>query len=580
MSRKYYEEEMRYLHEAGKAFATAHPETARYLNLDSINDRDPYVERLFEGFAFLSGKVHERLDDDLPEYTEGMFNLLWPHYLRPIPALSVLEFKPKEGLLQESTSYPKGIEVLSKPVGAFNVGCRFRTTQTIDVHPFSLTDVSTEWKPGYTTVTLSFQLQKGVNFDKINFNNGKLRVYCNADPAIASTLHLFFTRYVNRVTIAATDDAKSGMVVGRQNWIHAVGYEEDEGLLPYSLYSFLGYRLLQEYFNYRPKFWFFDIDGFDNFKPDKEAQGFQVTVDFDRSYPEDRRFKTENLRLFCSPIVNLFPKDITPIRVDHLTTEYRTVPDSSSSQSYEIYELTEVVGIEEKTNRRHYYTPFFTFEREDKGRFYSSKVRKTPSDDYDTYISILGSNLDQDLATETLSISALCTNRSLPREHLKEGEINRAPSGFAEIVDFKNLNQPTIDRHPPRDQNFFWKLLSHLSSNYMSIATPHALKSLLELYDWERSDANKKRINGIRDVKWKPKEKVYKGAIIRGSEVVLEIQEGAFSDEGDLCLFGNVLSRFFQMYATINSFVYLTIILMPSGKTFEWQSLKGVKSPI
>jgi len=103
---------MRYLHEAGKAFAQAHPETARFLNLDSITDRDPYVERLFEGFAFLSGRIHERLDDDLPEYTEGLFNLLWPHYLRPIPGLAILEMQPKVGVIQETTSYVAGTEVI------------------------------------------------------------------------------------------------------------------------------------------------------------------------------------------------------------------------------------------------------------------------------------------------------------------------------------------------------------------------------------------------------------------------------------------------------------------------------------
>lgn len=40
------------------------------------------------------GRMREKLDDDLPELTEGVVSLLWPHYLRTIPSMSVVEFTP------------------------------------------------------------------------------------------------------------------------------------------------------------------------------------------------------------------------------------------------------------------------------------------------------------------------------------------------------------------------------------------------------------------------------------------------------------------------------------------------------
>ncbi len=97
---RYYEAEMRYLGEAAKEFADAHPDRARMLNLDRVGDRDPYVERLFEGFAFLTGRLRQKLDDELPELTEGLVSLLWPHYLRMIPSLSILEMTPAPETLQ------------------------------------------------------------------------------------------------------------------------------------------------------------------------------------------------------------------------------------------------------------------------------------------------------------------------------------------------------------------------------------------------------------------------------------------------------------------------------------------------
>src|ERR1700761_9129784 len=99
---RYYEAEMRYLREAGKEFARAHPDRARMLNLDRIGDRDPSVERLFEGFAFLTGRLQQKLDDELPELTEGLVSLLWPHYLRLIPSLSIVELAPPHERLQKT----------------------------------------------------------------------------------------------------------------------------------------------------------------------------------------------------------------------------------------------------------------------------------------------------------------------------------------------------------------------------------------------------------------------------------------------------------------------------------------------
>lgn len=126
---RYYEAEMRYLREAGKAFSQAHPDRAAMLNLDKPGARDPYVERLFEGFAFLMGRLREKLDDDLPELTEGLVSLLWPHYMRTIPSLSIVAFSPDWRGLRQAESLSEGFSVLSRPVGPQKTACQYRTTR-------------------------------------------------------------------------------------------------------------------------------------------------------------------------------------------------------------------------------------------------------------------------------------------------------------------------------------------------------------------------------------------------------------------------------------------------------------------
>lgn len=128
---RYYEAEMRYLREAGKEFARAHPDRAAMLNLDKPGARDPYVERLFEGFAFLMGRLREKLDDDLPELTEGLVSLLWPHYMRTIPSLAIVEFSPDWRSLRQAEMLAEGFSILSRPVGPHKTACQYRTTRDV-----------------------------------------------------------------------------------------------------------------------------------------------------------------------------------------------------------------------------------------------------------------------------------------------------------------------------------------------------------------------------------------------------------------------------------------------------------------
>ena len=135
---RYFDAEMRYLREAGKEFADAFPDRAAQLNLDKPGAQDPYVERLFEGFAFLMGRLREKLDDDLPELTEGLVSLLWPHYLRTIPSLSVVELVPELAQMKRSELIAQGFEVLSQPIGPQRTRCRYTTTQDVTLRPLAL----------------------------------------------------------------------------------------------------------------------------------------------------------------------------------------------------------------------------------------------------------------------------------------------------------------------------------------------------------------------------------------------------------------------------------------------------------
>lgn len=592
MDRRYYEEELRYLREAGHAFAEAHPEEASHLSLDSVTDPDPYVERLLEGVAFLTGRIHQRLDDDFPQYTEGLLQLLCPHLLKPVPALTIVQLTPKPGLIQETMTLERGTGLLSGPVGGESVRCQFRTTVPIHLHPLRLTGASLTWSTNQTTsARLRFELDRGIALQDLDFRGRPLRLYFHADAPTASAMHLFCTRHLRGISLRSVDQAASVDLRGYQ-WVTPGGIDVGEGLLPYGPQSFTGARLLQEYLSFRQKFWFVDVHGIH--KLDATGRAFEIIFHFDRSYPEEKRFRAQNIRLHCAPAINLFAMDAEPIRVKGFVPEYRVRPSARRRHSVQVYDVQAVTGVEDRTGVRHTYAPYHSFKHpsppgrstststqheDNTRRHFTTSRRIGPSRTADVYLSLGGTEL-KSLATvpgETLSVDLRCTNGSVPHEHLREGMVTDLAPNVPEIVDPTNLTRPTLIREPPETREYLWMLLSHLSFHAMSIATREALTGVIDLYDWTGSASNRRRIAGIRSVEWKPKEILDRRGILRGVQVTVAVQAGHFADEGDLCLFGTVLNSFLSSYATINSFVHLTVEVAPSGQTYHWRPPRGDK---
>jgi type VI secretion system protein ImpG len=571
---RYYQEEMRYLHESGEQFAKSHPDEAKLLSVGGLTDRDPYVERLFEGFAFLTARIRERLDDEMPQYTDGLLGLLWPHLLRPVPSLSVIEFRPTPGLVSSTTRIPRGSEVLSTPVGEENTVCRFVTTQDVRLQPLQITDAKLAWPNSVsTTLTLSLRLDRGVDFGKLS--PSPLRIYLHADKSVASLLHLFLTRHVSRVRITPAGGGTPIELSGQQ-WVMPAGFNGDEGLLPYSPHTFHGFRLLQEYFAFRQKFWFVDLLGLDRVAAPQGMSGLDVELLFDRSLPEATSIKAENLRLFCAPVVNLFTHDAVPMRVDHRASEYRVIADLRHANSVDVYDVSRVSAEQEGSRKRYEYPPFFATGRDAPRERWFTTTRRTVGGRPETYV-ILGGARAADLRPETLSLELQCTNGGLPQERLREGMIRETGPDVPRVASLEMLVRPTASLRPPahEHQGFYWRLVSHLSLAHRSVFSRDGLVDLLTLYNWSDDAANRRRIAGIRDVKWQSKEVVLRRACVRGAEVVIEIQDDHFTDEGDVCLFGAVLSHMFRSYATINSFVHVTIVLVPSGLRYEWKPDTG-----
>ena len=589
----YYREEQQYLIEAGREFSRSHPSTAAFLNIDQIGDRDPYVERLFEGFAFLIGRIRQKLDDELPELTQSLLGFLWPHLLQPIPSLSILEFSTIPGRIQEPHIIKRGTELDSQPVQAIGMNpCRFRTCYDTHIRPIKLAEASLE---GSSTIKFRFEIEDGVNYDSLfNMNGGSeyerlcrrsIRILIHdLEQLTASMLNLYLNKYVREVVIQSGSGSPALRIQG-QTGIQMVGFYPEESLLPYSRLSFSGYRILQEYFSYPKKFFFFDIFGFDRLQPRAQTKDIEVRIHFRERLPEDMRFTANNFRLHCAPIINLSKSQAKPIRVDHEATEYKV---EAEDDGFEVYSIDEVIGTVNNTMENRAYVPFFSFRHDLSGNkigeqpdgYYNTTTRLTFAEEgkqenyQNTYISVVNSSEETDFRKETLSLGITATNGRWARD-LKPGDICNPTPGTPEFVRFRNLDQPSIILYPPLQAGLEWRFISNLSLNYLSLNDAEALRNILSLYNWsiEKSqrDYNINHVESIISVNAKPQEIPYRGSVITGMEVTLEIDKRKFADEGDIYLFGYIIREFLGLYVTINSFIHLTLISHDTKEEiFSW----------
>jgi type VI secretion system protein ImpG len=581
----YYENELLALRELGREFARRNPALAPFFDTPG---RDPDVERLLEGFAFLAGRLRQKLDDELPEITHALFNLLWPNYLRPIPASSVICYRPGNNI-SGALTIPRGTMVESIKVE--ETRCRFRTVYHTEILPLRITGHRILERGGEASIALSFT-STGPPLDNIPMTS--LRFFLSGDPVVVHTLYFTLLDRIKQVRIVLRDSKKEEHVVAElpAESLRPVGFKEDEGLYPYPANTFPGYRILQEFFCFPEKFHFVELSGLDQGLNPKTWQEFKGADEFEihfvmKEMPEHyQAFRADNWQLFCTPVVNLFSLDSSPLTLSHAQTEYRIVPDPKQPYHYATFSVDNVGswGHSDKSNR--VYLPFESFEHEANADqaplYYRLRLRPSQRDEgTEMYISIVqtpgGATLLQE---ETISLELTCTNRLLPRA-LRVGDICNHADNTTDTIDFANITPVIPSFRPPLEGDLLWQLLSNMSLNYVSLTNVHALRAVLTAYDFRaphdrpRARILEKTLQGMVHIRCSETDRIYGGLPVRGAQTRLTLDQRAFSCEGGMYLFGSILNEFFALYATVNSFHQFIVVESSRGEEYIWPARLG-----
>jgi type VI secretion system protein ImpG len=580
-SNRYYEEELSYLVEAGAEYARLHPERARSLSLSDPRARDPHVERLIEAVAFLTGNIRQRLEDDFPELTHSLMALLWPHCLQPIPSVALLRFAPIPGMIRGHQRIPCGYQVESRG-GAAGVACQFQTSQDVDAYPLELGDARLLTDDGGRLVLeMAFSLLEGA--DPAAFRVDRLRLFIAGEPASAYAIYRALKSMVAEVMISWPSGARRRL---GPEAVRAAGFSEGEELLPYPGLSFPGFRLVSEYFAFPEKFHFIDLLGLGSVaSPDGSDRRFTVTFRFKRRPPESFRPTKESFGLFITPIVNIFQREGEPVRVTQLKTSYRVLADATSPDTFEVISVDEVHGLRLRSQTRHEYSSFFSFEHDmasggrsatQDGTYYHITHRRTLTGAWATYISLISPARGSLPEEEMLSLRVTATNGRVC-QRLGLGDISVPAAERLDFVRFANITKPTAPLYPQIGEGSEWRFIAHMGLSFATLEDVTALRSVLSLYNIGNDPAHERRIDSLIAAGQTPKELVVRGRPVRGTEVRLTIDERHFDDEGDLLLFVEVLSRFLGLYAGVNAFTQLTVERAPSGEVLRCPAVTGAQ---
>jgi type VI secretion system protein ImpG len=615
------------LRELGGPLARHFPKIAGRLSPDELTQADPYVERLLEGFAFMAARVHLKIDSEFPRFTQQLMELVYPHYLPPTPSMAVVQFTPDLNIsaLQHGQNVPRGTALRAHSPLRDVTACEYRTAHDVDLWPIeiesaeyssALSEVSQLASrasvpvKAFLRVRLRCRGRHALRFDRLPIH--KLSFFLRgADEISAKLYEQLMTSACGSWLRWGQHPVRDAAVSNEERPIRALGFADDQALLPVSARTFQGYRLLQEYFAFPSRFDFVEITGLTQGMARCHSDRVELIVPLSR-YEAALEGAIDNARLclFATPVINLFPRWCGRLPMPARDHELHIVPDRTRPLDYEIHSVMQVSEHNVSTGAERVFTPLsaarrgdaqtaahYTVERRARAlsltrKRYGSRTPYVGSELFITLSDPLALATEAPLQRRQLGVHALCTNRDLP---LLLG-LGRGGNDFSwdesiPVTSARCITGPTTPRSAPaegdpHDQAF--RLISHLAPSYLSLCDDgggaQTLRALMGLYAQLGDPILQRQVLGIRGLRATPIQRVQSGTgagagqrvVVRGVEVSLHCEERAFSGHGVFTL-ASVLAAFFAKHAAINSFTETVLSTEERGEVYRWPMMAELR---
>ncbi|UXZ96538.1 type VI secretion system baseplate subunit TssF [Pseudomonas phytophila] len=606
-----YNQELQHVRESAAEFAKEYPKIAGRLTLSGMDCADPYVERLLEGFAYLTARVQLKLDAQYPTFTHNLLEIAYPHYLAPTPSMTVVQMQADtdEGSLASGFTLPRN-SVLRAALGRDSqTSCEYRTAHAVTLWPLQVSQAEYFGNPSAVLGRLAASEPKAKAGLRITLRTGaelafsklsleSLPLYLNGVDE--QPFRLYEQLLGSACAVFARQPGSDWVERLPADALRSCGFDDREAALPVVPQAFQGYRLLQEYFALPQRFLFVEFAELTRAVQRCDGQELELIILFDRfDQSLEGSVGRDQFVPFCSPAINLFPRRVDRIHLSDRVNEHHVIADRTRPMDFEIHSLTSVTG--HGTGPDQPFLPFYavrdpsrygrdkayyTVRREP--RVLSSEQRRNGTRSTyvgsETFVSLVDGQqapYRQDL--RQLGVSALCTNRDLPLfMSVGSGNTDFTLADSAPVSAVRCLTGPSRPRASHAHDNKAWRLISQLSLNYLSLSEQGqgaaALRELLRLYGDSNDAALQLQIEGLREVSSKAvtRRLPMPGPIVfgRGLEITLEFDENAFRGTG-VFLLGAVFERFLARYVSTNSFTETVIHTTERGEIMRWKAKPG-----
>jgi type VI secretion system protein ImpG len=632
----YYNRELSYMREMGAEFAQQYPKVAGRLGMNGVEVADPYVERLLEGFSFLTARIHMKMDAEFPRFSQRLLEVVYPNYLAPTPSMTVVQLTPSmnEGTLARGFKLPRGTLLRGRLPKGEQTPCDFQTSHDVTLWPLRVDSAEFTGPPpdlplarlglgGRNAQVLSalrirVEVCGGAQLDKLDLDS--LVFHLNGqDLQMQRLLELVMGHTV--AVLCHDSERPLGWVEKLPpSAIRHEGFDDDQAMLPADHRLFQGYRLLQEYFAFPQRFLFFSVNGLQRALRKSAAAAqltgagagaganaprlFEITLLLSAAAPElESAIDASNVALHCTPAINLFPRRADRVAVTPRNHEYHLVVDRTRPMDYEVYGVTAVSGHASAVRSEQAFRPFYGSlgaDEEEYGAYFS--VRREPrllSDSAmrnGTRTGYTGSEVHVSLVDRNeapfsgqlryLTLETLCTNRDLAMLLPLGTDTDFTLRVSAPVATVKVLHGPTRPRAALAENAATWHLISHLGLNYLSLVDidqtqgAQTLREMLKIYGNLADPVVAKQIGGLRHVRATAVHHrlPVPGPIVygRGVRVSLDVDETSFSGISPY-LFGAVLEQFFARHVSINMMSELELSTLQRGRIARWKPRMGAR---
>lgn len=614
----HYNIELAFMQEMGSEFSRHFPKVAGRLGMEGLECADPYVERMLEGFAFLSARVQLKIEEEFPKFCQHLLELVYPDYLAPLPSMTIVQFMPKysDTDLAEGHTIERNSALLSGLGVNMQTPCEYRTSQKVDLFPITIE--AAEYlgtraslanlgiKPA-RQVTAGLRIRvaaaKGVKLSMLKMD--ELPLFLGGSGTLPLALYEQILAGVCGFSVITGDkQGRKTHSLSADN-VQPYGFDEDQALLQYRSRSFEGYRLLREYFVFPERFRFVNFTGLGNIISQSNDTSFDMVIHLNKRDSDLENIVTEsNFLPFCTPAINLFPKRADRITLNTRDHEFHVIPDRSRPLDFEVHQITDISGFGKQAEERQKFLPFYGLKDEhvpaQDAAFYTvqRKPRLLSSKHFtsgarsaylgqEMFISLVDSHeAPYSSKLAQLGIKTLCSNRDLPMQiplGQKNGDFTLGVN--APVDKIRCVAGPTRPDVQAASGEYAWRLVNHLSLNYLSLIDDNpdegaaALRELLQLYN-NGNTVSERQINGLLSVSARAvtRRLPIPGPISfgRGMEIIIKFDRTCF-EAGGMFMFGSVLTEFFRKYVSINHMTETIVLTDNNTEVAKWPVKTGLR---